>query len=286
LSAQTNVPVAALDLKKTRQVSGHDLYGILGMDVLQNHIVRFDPDQGKVQFLRVLDQDPGVAVDLKFDLNRPTVDIGLSGRTGLSACIVDTGDTGYGSGDLSVEMLDALADSKKAAKVGELLSLTLDGLTTKPLYRVDGLTLGDFTHRGLYFAPALHGQQLGLGYWRRYIVTFDFPRHKMYLKKSKQYGAVDFRDRSGLHILRADGRVVVEAVDKGSLAEAAKIRPGDVLVQIIDIPTEKERSHVLRRLFCEGGKTVTVLLRRGDAELWAKMKLAEGDAPWTGQKGD
>jgi len=48
LSLPTNVPMAVLDLKKARQGCGHDMYGILGMDFLKNHIVRIDLDLGKV----------------------------------------------------------------------------------------------------------------------------------------------------------------------------------------------------------------------------------------------
>jgi hypothetical protein len=57
-------PVYQMSLKGTREASGQEVYGVLGMDFLRHRVVRVDFDAGKLAFLERAGSDPGVAVPL------------------------------------------------------------------------------------------------------------------------------------------------------------------------------------------------------------------------------
>jgi hypothetical protein len=287
LRVQTNEPVAVFDLSKVRQVSGHECYGILGMNFLAKHIVRYDPDLGTLQFLQALDADPGMAFPLYLEDDcLPRVEMHVTGTDIKFVCMIDTGYSGFGSGDLTPDTFGLLTEKKKAMQVGECRTVTVDGESTSQVHCVTDVELGDFKHKGLYFSPTKYLQNLSLGFLRRYIVTFDFPNRTMYLKKSKQYDDADFRDRSGLHIFRPDGRIVLHSVDRESPADKAGLKACDVLLRVGDAATEKQRMYVLRRMLCEEGKTLALVVRRGDREITATLHLSEGDAPLLDMKRD
>ncbi len=108
---------------------------------------------------------------------------------------------------------------------------------------------------------------LGLRFWERYSVTFDFPNHLIYLKPSKTFALPDPIGLSGINTLRIGGRVVIDRIDEGSPAAKARIRVKDVVLRIDGQDLATMRLHAFRLRLCEGGKTVRLSIRRGDRTL-------------------
>lgn len=95
---------------------------------------------------------------------------------------------------------------------------------------------------------------LGLEFLARHIVTLDFPRGRMYLKKGKHFDRVDEADMSGLHLLKIGGKVTVHSVDKDSPAQKAQIEAHDIILTVNSQSAAEMDMAALRNLLRSGDK--------------------------------
>jgi S1-C subfamily serine protease len=114
---------------------------------------------------------------------------------------------------------------------------------------------------------------LGLGFWSRHIVTFDFPNRVIYLRQGARFKEPDRYDLSGLHLLRINGATVVHSVDDGSPAANAGIRAKDVIVKINHQTTAKQRLFAIRRLLSVEGHEVAMTVKHGDEDFEVAFSL-------------
>ena len=115
---------------------------------------------------------------------------------------------------------------------------------------------------------------IGLGLLSRYVVTLDFPAMKMYLQKGQAFDKPDEIDMSGLHLWRVESRTVVHSVDKSSPAEAAGIRPEDVVLKVGETSATEMDIYDLRDLLKSGdGKEIRMTIKRGEEEKAVTFKL-------------
>jgi hypothetical protein len=274
-SLRTREPATVLDLARIRQVSGSDIRGVVGMAFLRQHVVRLDMDKGEVLFLksaRPAGTDSGEAFPLAYERGSPVVNADLAGWGRAWFC-VDTGDVGRATGNLAGPLLDGLVKTGTVEVVGRSLYESAGGTTVERISRAKSLRLGEITISGALFGES-QLLSLGLGFLSRFVVTFDFPNDTLYLKKGKRFGQPDCHDRSGLHILRKDGKTVVDSLDKGSPAEAAGFKAGDILVQVGAARAEQTSMFQLRGLFATDAKALQVTVRRGDKDTLLTLDLA------------
>jgi predicted metalloprotease with PDZ domain len=85
--------------------------------------------------------------------------------------------------------------------------------------------------RGAFARPGT-GLNLGSGILRRYTVSFDYGKRRIYLEPNRHIDDAWPQDRTGLWLSQAEGALVVEAVAPESAAAAAGIVPGDRVVTI------------------------------------------------------
>lgn len=188
LSLPADGLVAAADLATVRdavrQVSGQEVYGIIGMDFLKDYVLRIDFASKQ---LEVLKSEPSCGGDWgeRFEIEyqregvpaiTATVSDGIEARF-----LVDTGDAG--TGDLESQLFDRLCANGAIAITGTVQCATGSGYRQTPEGRLDRLALGPFRHDGLRLFKS-HWNGLGLGYLSHYTVTFDFPQGAIYLKPS------------------------------------------------------------------------------------------------------
>lgn len=261
-----------MDLKRFRETSGQEVYGILGLDFLTKHVFRIDFDRGDVTFLTKAGPDAGKRVAIIFHRDAPYVTMEARGLLWQEEFQVDTGNLGNGA--IRKENFEKLVK-------GEFLKLcksgpheTAAGTRTARFGRVNAINLASFRHENLGFAES-DRNRLGLWYWRRFVVTFDFPNGAMYLKKSRQFDTPDLLDRSGLNLLRRKGQILVESVEKGSAAAQAGIKPKDVLQRIDEVKSSDMSLMRIQRLFGEKGKKYRLLILRGERELNLTIHLRE-----------
>jgi hypothetical protein len=177
--------VACVDLGKWRELLKEEIYGVLGMDFLIEHVFCIDFGRAEVTFLRSLGPDPGVRIPITFEDNVPRVEVTFPGQKEREKCVVDTGYIGT-DGNLRSVLFDDLVKRGFVTLVGQSKSETISGSGNTKRGRVETISLGNFRHNNLLFARSKLSN-LSLYYWAEYgVVTFDFPNKTMYLKKKEK----------------------------------------------------------------------------------------------------
>jgi hypothetical protein len=254
--------VLQFDLTRFRQASGKNIYGILGMDFLQNHIVNINADTKKLSLLRSVDKNrAGVPLRITFEQGLPHVAATIPGW-GLEHFLIDTGMVGFTGCDLERSLFDYLFRHGELQPFGEGLSEVASGSITYRMGRLRSFSLANFQHEKLC-ADESRRSRLCLSYWLRYTTTFDFPNQRLYLAKSGGFDKEDRTDLSGIHFLRRDGQVVIDRIDKGSPGDVSGLKPDDVIVSLGGMRGEGADLWTLRSLLCREGDVPMVLLRAG-----------------------
>ena len=118
---------------------------------------------------------------------------------------------------------------------------------------------------------------VGIGALKRYVVTFDFPGERLFLKRYDAAPAdLDTYDRSGMRIETEPAGFRVVSVAAGTPAAEAGLHPGDVIVAVdgrpassITLPGLRDElrqrspgSAIALRLKADGGpRNVRIILR-------------------------
>lgn len=253
------------DLRIDREVFGYDVRGLVGMDFLCKHILKLDFDAGKFQLVDACDEEAGTEVPLViFADGLPYAQVEIHGGR-KDFFLVDTGDIGLGTdGNLDRKIARRILAAGEAEQLRPTRIAVFGGSeTTAANLRLRGICLHGFRHEGIGFSTASTGNALGNRYWSRYIVTFDFPRRRMFLKESTGYAAVHKTDGSGLHFRRVDGRNIIDFVDHGSAADNEAITAGDMLLSVGNLDSRTSTPRSLRLALCRSGRAEVVIERDG-----------------------
>jgi hypothetical protein len=256
--------VLAYDFTKVRQVAGEPLFGVIGMDFLYRRVVQVDFDAGEVRFLREASANCGQECALKIEgpWRAPLVKIKIA-DVGEPWFLIDSGLCSLDSGGLEKNLFNALVEKKHLEVVGSTLSETAKGTHSSRVAQGKLLALGDFKVNNPIVDES-RANVLSLNFLARFLVTFDFPNAKMYLKKGKAFDAPDLRDLSGLHLLRVDGKTIVHSVDPESQAAVRGIKAKDQLIKVANKPVEKMTLFQLRRLLATPAQQLECTLCRGE----------------------
>lgn len=223
--------ISCIDLSMSSMVDGKTINGVLGTDFIKNHVIQIDFDKGFVSFLREDEIDISSfdqEIEITYDrLGWPKIKGKIINQIDAEF-VIDSGNNS--SGSLNRETFEKLI-SLKNVKISETLVVTASGSKSFRLARVESLKIGNCEYKQSLFAEGSYCT-LGLVFLSRHIVVFDFPKGKMYLKKSQKYDLTDEGDMSGLHLLRISGNTVVYSADKDSAAEKTGIISGDIIVKI------------------------------------------------------
>jgi hypothetical protein len=271
LSLKTPEPVAAFDFTKIREATGYDVYGIVGMPFLRNNVVQVDFDKGELLVLKSPARNcgQGFAVTFKNEAMVARLFISIAGDN-EEKVILDTGFNG--SGELERETFGSAVKCENIAVIDTIPILSFSGTERRRLGRLKKLALGDLTLRDILVNEA-EISKLGLGFCSRFVITFDFPNDKVYLKKGKNFDRPDTHDLSGLYLLRKDGKVVVDSVEQDSAAKTAGFSAGDVLLKVEDMKTNELSMFKLRQQFRAEDKKLPVRVRRGEKEMEIVLTL-------------
>jgi hypothetical protein len=263
--------VVGFDLQKLRRVTGQDFFGLVGFDALDGRIVRLDFDRGEVLFLDDVPPGAGHAFSVTVEDGYPYVRASFAGAE--QRFKIDTGQGGFGSGSLEKALFDKQVKAGTITVEVENRTETASGGGSARFGRSSSITMGPFEVKFPNLSES-SDNRLGLNFWARFLVTFDFRRYKVYLSPGRRYKDPDVYDRSGLCVLLDGGRVIVDSLrDTACPAAKAGVREGDELL-LVGGKRAKELSlwHV-RRSFCEAGTTVDVVLQRAGREVSTKVEL-------------
>lgn len=273
IATEVDGRAACLSLDDTRKVSGQQIDGILGMDVLSQYVVRLDFDQSKLLLLRQAGSEHGTRMSIHRP-RIPTVEIEVPGLP-RHELLIDTGHISSSTGSFRDASFSWLEKHGRLTIVGS--SLFTDASRTGRIRNgvvrrcsIGGFAMDDAVWSEHYGESPDH---VSLYFLTQFNVTFDFPNAAMYLSKSKNFGHLDSVGLSGLHFRRINGRLVVEVVDKGSLAEKCGIEPDDVIKLVDGRDAGRERLFVVRKALSLPGGRVSLVIERGSETFEAVLIL-------------
>lgn len=245
--------VAVFDLDLLSTMAGKKVHGIIGMDFLKRYIVQIDFNRHTVSFIKPKfsidifsflrpekNEHPEwgepVSIRYRFISDQPYIrgkvqDISVN-------FLVDTGFTGpYFGGFLESKIFKEIY-SKSITKKAMGKDLTIAGEMVPVSNKValpDKLCIGPFVYDDAVFLE-LTQSILGLGFLSHHIVTFDFPKKKIYLKKVADFERPDYIPLfiSGFEFtlgVEKDG-IFVESVELNGPAYKKGIRPKDIILKV------------------------------------------------------
>lgn len=170
----TNDHIITYDLKSKLSHDGHAVMGILGLDVLEHYCIQLDFAAGKIRFLDDAKADTNnwgrafPMVPLNDSDPRPAVAQNLLGVQGPHSLI----DSGYlGDGWLMPEYFRQWTNSALA-------------LTNGAVHAPDG-SFGGQKYPGVILdMKDVESDGIGIDFLARHLVTLDFPKHTLYLKRT------------------------------------------------------------------------------------------------------
>ena len=226
-----------------RRVEGlPDVAGIVGYELFRRFPVKLDFERSRATFYNPANfryAGTGARLPITFRGTRPQVRGRVDGAGG--DFLVDTGSRGSLTLTLPfVEANDLVA--RYGAKVEVISGAGTGGHVRALLARAKTLELGTVVisdpvtslsrQQGGVPAGADLAGHLGHGILRQFNITFDYAAGALYLEKNANFGLRDVHDRAGVWIERgARGFEVVDVV-AGGPADAAGVKPGDVIVAV------------------------------------------------------
>jgi len=263
--------VGCFDFSLFQAASGREIEGILGMPFFAASIIQLDFDRRRVRILPAdtpPEADWGTAVSLQFSKGGvPKIPLQLPG-VGPELCTVDTGYVNRGfNGTLSLNWAICLKLENNGDFIsqGERTVGTMSGVHTIRYGTVSKVTMQNLEHTGLPTDCSKGESRIGLGYLKRFRVTFDAGNKVAYFAKGEEFEG-HVQPSLGFGGLRVRGKTVIGAVDEGSPAETSGLRGGDELI-LVDgnspnqMPLAEVR-WVIRELSEKGTKPVPLTIRR------------------------
>ena len=267
--------VLCRDFSGIREAFGADVRGILGMDILRHCVIRLDPDAQRIQLFRTVASDDGAKILLGEGSQKiPTVFLKLPGGF-IRQFFVDTGS----NTDLSVDKntFERLVREKAITALRENWSADLTGTLRKKRGGIlTEMVIGD-EFRVRPYVNESEMNLVGGEFLQRFVVTLDFAKHEMSLRKSKNFEVIGRRNLSGLAIIRKDELVKVKNVDPDCPAKKAGIEEGDVISRFNGQPTETQRLHSMREALSVPSASVKMHLLRNGRSIEVVVKLPEQD---------
>jgi hypothetical protein len=264
--------VAGMDFSDIRRASGHPIFGIIGMDFLTGRVLEIDFDKGELRFVRAAAEDAGPRIPLSFgDSKRPHVAIQTLGRS--HDFLVDTGYVG-GTGWLDQPVFDEAVRSRKLKIACNEWSIDASGERSSRYAQGIDLSVGEFIVAQPYLGEG-NGNALGLEFFSRFVVTFDFSKHQMHLKKGKNFNRPDYRNRSGTRLIRDEDGIYVYSVEKGSPGERVGLMADDQILSISGRKTAELRLFEITRLLAIPRETIQLVIRRENRDYQAMLKLQD-----------
>lgn len=269
--------VTAVPLDALEGPLRHPIDGILGYDLLSRFVVEFDyPGKMLRLYDRALGHRPaGEPLAIRLDSRVPKVraTIEVAGRPVTDWFVVDTGcncevsfNAPFTAAHRLIESAPKLLATSKRGAGGEQAEVT---------GRIAAIALGDLRMAspiaafgrstvGAYADPD-HAGLLGGDLWRRFVVTFDYDGHTMWLAKTPGFERPTPMIAAGIQWApRGDGFAVQLVVD-GTPAAEAGVATGDVLISVDGTPAATLTLPALEALFRQDGVRHAVVVQRGEA---------------------
>jgi len=259
-------------------VEGVDIEGMLGFTVFKRFVTRIDYGKHEITLIEPDHFDPedaGTPIPFVFNGDLPEVEgtfDGIPGKfdidTGSRASLTLTGPfakqhglrAANPKGVVAVDGWGVGGSSRSYVTRGRELAIG-------PVKIPGVVTALSLQKKGSFASPSYQGN-IGGGVLKRFIVTFDYANHVMYLKPLPEPVAdLDTYDRAGMWINATSGGMAVMDVTRKGPAERAGIEVGDVITQVNGKSAASIPVYELRRILRDEASctVVNLTVRRGTA---------------------
>lgn len=282
-----NQVVGVLDFEPN-DVEGVDIQGMVGFTVFKRFVTRVDYGKHEMTLIEPGHFDPkdaGTPIPFVFDGDLPEVQGTFDGIPGKFQ--IDTGSrSGLTLTGPFAQQHDLRAKNPHGVMAvdgwgvgGSAHSYVMRGklLTIGSVQLPDIVTSLSQQKKGAFATPAYQGN-IGGGILKRFVVTFDYANHLMYLKPLPGSVAdLDTYDRSGMWINQARGGMQVMDVTANGPAAQAGIKAGDVITEVNGKPATSIHVYELRRELRDEapGTVVHFAIRRGGQTHEVDVKLRD-----------
>jgi predicted aspartyl protease len=264
--------IALLDLKMLRLITGQPCDGVLGMDWFARNVVIIDFDHKTFTVAAGPPKNMGstmVAVPLEPANGFYDVRARVNGDKMLDL-MIDTGDSS--SLSLNQQAWQEVFSTHQPKTVTATVADAVNQVAQTRIGVVGRVAIQGLQYTNLHAMHILSPDQpsrLGLGFFQRHRVTFDFARRRLYLQPGQHYSTPDLEDMSGLHLLRDGALTIVYSVDSGSPASALGIMANDTIETVNYQPAASLSMQAIRQIFRSGDGDAVVLQLRRDGRLLA-----------------
>jgi membrane-associated protease RseP (regulator of RpoE activity) len=240
-------------------VEGVDIKGMVGFTAFKRFVTRIDYGKHEMTLIEpdhFDPQDAGTPIPFVFNGDIPEVEgtfEGIPGKfdidTGSRSALTLTGPfaqennlrSRHPKGVTAVDGWGVGGAARGYVTRGKLL-------TIGPVKIPNVVTSLSLQKHGAFATPAYQGN-IGGGILKRFVVTFDYANHVMYLKPlPKPVADLDTYDRSGMWINAVGAGMQVMDVTADGPAAQAGIKPGDVITQVNGKPATTIPVYELRRM--------------------------------------
>jgi predicted aspartyl protease len=269
-------------------IEGIRVDGMVGFELFRRFVVRLDYG---AQTMTVIDaarfdpRDAGTAVPFKFYDHLPYVQGFIDDLP--ARFDIDTGSRSEIDITSPYVARHKLRD-KYAKGVSTITGWGVGGASRSYVVRIASLTLGTVKmqsvvaglsqDKGGSISDANYDGNVGSGFLKRFVVTFDYAHQMMYLKPldPQPIDAGRF-DHSGMWINAGKDAYVVTSVAAGSPAALAGLAEGDEITALAGKPAVAEHLSDARTLLraLPAGTDVAVTYRRKGTEQHATIKLRD-----------
>ncbi len=229
--------VDVMDLTYLSKIAGRRIDGIIGMKLLKDHVMQIDFRNNIVSFLRSSNKNThsGWEADLSFKRGLTFIkgeieDISVN-------FLIDTGFTdSYFGGLLESSVIEKLNSKTILAAQGDKASSLAGPMNFNQRKSIIAkLCFNQVEYENAFFAE--HNQSiLGLGFLSRHVVTFDFPKKKVYFEEiantnnskelSLTLSGFDFT------VTNDNNNILIYSIDIDGLGYKKGFRSNDIILKI------------------------------------------------------
>jgi hypothetical protein len=260
--------IICLNLQMPGLISEQQCDGILGMDFLEKYVVSIDFDKNVFGLIKAVPESvkkTSMAIPLERSSQYYSLDVLVNHDRHLT-WMVDTGDNS--SISLNAEgWLAVFGDSQTNVIIATVANAANRAAPSK-IGVIRNMTIGNLSYTNLhatFIRNPNNPSHIGLGFFKRHNVTFDFAHRMIYIKPGQRFAMPDKEDMSGLHLLREGTSTFVYSVDENSPAFNQGVRPKDI-IEIVNgqvVPSLTMRD-IRRLLQSRDGDKVDLQIKRGD----------------------
>lgn len=195
LDFQCDSPVTCMDFKSIRKAVKRDVDCVLGVPCFQKFVIRADFDRGQLSFLPQSTKPQaewGDPVDVSLSAGGSPIVKTRIGKTLEESLAVDTGCAG--TVVLTLDVFSKLTNNGEITDIKETSRTMPDGRSIMVRRGIlSTFRFRNIEHENSDVEGGSARNLLGLKYLRRYCVTFDLARNKIYFATGKSAADSDLR---------------------------------------------------------------------------------------------